>query len=98
MRLVRELSLTGFEMNNDLPKIHCRVFEDNSGALEMAKVHKFRPRTKHVNIKYHHLREAVENGEITIHTISTDDQIADKITKPLGESLLERFCGQLMGW
>jgi hypothetical protein len=29
MRLVEELSLAGFEFNTDMPKIHCRVFEDN---------------------------------------------------------------------
>ena len=49
------------------PAIHCRVFEDNSGALTMAKVPKMRPRTKHLNVKYHHFRDHVERGEISLH-------------------------------
>ena len=35
--------------------ISCKVFEDNNGALELANKPKFRPRTKHIGIKYHHL-------------------------------------------
>ena len=34
--------------------ISCKVFEDNNGALELANDPKFRPRTKHIGIKYHH--------------------------------------------
>ena len=34
--------------------IHCKAFEDNSRALEMAEVPKMRPRTKHLNNMYHH--------------------------------------------
>ena len=34
--------------------IHCKAFEDNSRALEMAKVPKMRPWTKHLNNMYHH--------------------------------------------
>ena len=44
-----------------------------------------RPRTKHMNIKYHHFREAVNRGDITIHPINTKDQQADIFTKPLDE-------------
>jgi hypothetical protein len=42
--------------------VHCKVFEDNEGAIEIAKVPKMRPRTKHLNIKYHHFREEVRKG------------------------------------
>ena len=80
------------------PKVHCRAFEDNSGALEMARSPKMRPRTKHLNIKYHHFHEAVEAGDITIHPISTHDQLADIFTKPLGDSLFDRFRTAIMGW
>ncbi len=30
------------------PQVHCHVFEDNSGALEMANNPKYRPQTKHI--------------------------------------------------
>jgi len=43
----------GFNMCSTKPTVYCRDFEDNSGALEIAKVPKTRPRTKHINIKNH---------------------------------------------
>ena len=42
-----------------IPTIRCTLFEDNSGALELATTPKMRPRTKHINIKYHHFQEYV---------------------------------------
>jgi hypothetical protein len=35
-------------------KVHCKVFEDNSGAIKIAKFPKYRPRTKHLNIRLFH--------------------------------------------
>ena len=81
-----------------LAKVHCQVFEDNSGALEMAKTHKYRPRTKHLNIKLHHFRDYVERKEISIHAISTADQPADFLTKTLNEELLRKHRLRVMGW
>ena len=95
---MRELKAVGFNMPCNTPKVHCRAFEDNSGALEMARSPKMRPRTKHLNIKYHHFCEAVEAGDITIHAVSTEDQWADIFTKPLASSLFDRFRTSIMGW
>ena len=98
MRLLSELHGAGFEFNTDMPQLHCKVFEDNLGALTMARTPKVRPRTKHLNIKYHHFREAVANGLISIHGISTAHQLADIFTKPLGDTLFLRFRLAIMGW
>ena len=91
-------------LNNGVPvtatqaRVTCKVFEDNSGALEMAKVHKYRPRTKHLNVKLHHFRSYVESGEITIHPISSNDQNADYLTKPVPLDVLTPLRKQIMGW
>lgn len=98
MALVVELEEAGFPFPVDTPKVHCKTFEDNSGALEMAKVPKMRPRTRHLNIKYHHFREHVKNGDISIHAISTDDQMADIFTKPLDRALFSKHRMAIMGW
>ena len=50
----------GVKINDVPPKIRCTVFEDNSSALELARIPKIRPRTKHINQSYHHFREYVE--------------------------------------
>lgn len=64
----------------------------------MAQTPKMRPRTKHLNIKYHHFREAVADKLITIHRVGTESQMADIFTKPLGPTLFDRFRLMIMGW
>ena len=98
MRLVKELKDNNFDMHEGTPEVHCRVFEDNSGALEMARTPKMRPRTKHMNIKYHHFRSAVEEGIVSIHKIDTEDQMADVLTKPLAVRLFIKFRMMFLGW
>ena len=79
-------------------KLNCTIFEDNKGAEELAKVPKHRPRTKHIAIKYHHFREWVKNGIMTITHISTDEQQADIFTKPLTLKAHEYLREKIMGW
>jgi len=98
MELIKELKSYGFDTASHTPKVHCRVFEDNSGAIEIAKVPKMRPRTKHINIKYHHFRDYVERGEVTVHPIDTKEQPADMLTKPLNERALSKHRLFVMGW
>ena len=40
MELLQELKEAGFNIGNTTPTIRCKVFEDNSGEMEMATVHK----------------------------------------------------------
>ena len=98
MEVMKEMNQHGFNVSKEAPKLHFKVFEDNSGALEMANNHKYRPRTKHLNIKYHHFRHYVEKGEITVHKIDTKDQLADYLTKPVSQEILEKLRPQVMGW
>ena len=80
------------------PKLYCKVFEDNEGALEMATTPKMRPRTKYLNTKYHHFRDAVRRGILKIFSIDTLEQQADIFTKPLSVDLFEKFRRLIMGW
>jgi hypothetical protein len=98
MRLARELAKAEFLLTVHQVQVHCTVFEDNMGAIEMAKVPKMRPRTKHMNIKYHHFREAVRKGIVAVQYISTLDQPADFLTKPLGVELFRKHRKTVMGW
>jgi hypothetical protein len=98
IELLKELDEAGFDIVSTSPKVHCRVFEDNSGAIELARLPKYRPRTKHINIRYHHFRHYVENGEISIHAIDSDRQAADIGTKPLNADLFERHRKFISKW
>ena len=57
MEILKEMKAHGIDIADARAKLHCQVFEDNSGALEMARVHKFRPQTKHLNVKITSLSE-----------------------------------------
>ena len=98
MQLLKEMKGKGFPIHAPQARVHCHVFEDNSGALEMARIHKYRPRTKHLNVRLHHFRDYVERKEISIHPISTNDQPADFLTKALNVELLERHRRTILGW
>ena len=71
MDLLKELKVHRFPITYKIPKIFCKVFEDNSGAIEIAKVFKLFPRTRHLNSQFHHFRQYQERGEIEILPIDT---------------------------
>jgi hypothetical protein len=98
MAMVRELNQHGFKLTATNPTVHCRVFEDNSGALEIAKAPRMRPRTKYLNLAYHHFRHHVENGDVSIHPIGTDAQCADTLTKANDATTLQRHRLKISGW
>lgn len=60
------------------------MFVDNRYALDLIKKNPmFHGRSKHIDIRFHFSRECVENGEITVTHVSTKEQKANMLTKPL---------------
>jgi hypothetical protein len=98
MGLLQEMIALNFDVGIGVPTICCQVFEDNSGALELASNDKFRPQTKHINIQYHHFRSFVNDGSIKIKAINTTKQPADMLTKPISAALLQTHRQRIMGW
>lgn len=74
-QLAQELDVTDNERTN--------ILCDNESTIKLAKSDAFRPRTKHIDIRYHHLRDNIENGVISINYVSTDTNAADALTKPV---------------
>ena len=77
MFLIQEMKEKGFQVICTQPYVYFKVFVDNSGALELARLPKLCPCTKHIKVCYHHFREHVRNGLIKIFPIGTKDQTAD---------------------
>jgi hypothetical protein len=98
MQLLNEFKKIGLPLSIPTPIIKCKVFEDNVGALELANTPKLRPRTKHLAIQLHHFRSYVFNGSITISHVSTKEQVADILTKPLPRDSFRYLRFQLSGW
>ena len=63
--------------------------EDNQGTIAMAKNPVSHVRTKHVDIRYHYVREAVQDGVINLHYCPTEEMIADILPKPLPRGRFE---------
>ena len=89
MSLLKELKEHGFPVDKTKASVQCKVFEDNSGAIEIATNHKWRPRTKHLNCRLPHFWSNVLHS-ILIQHIPTDKQPADILTKAVDQSTLHR--------
>jgi transposase InsO family protein len=57
------------------------LFLDNESAIRIVKNPEFHKRTKHIDIKYHYIRERVEMGDLTVQYVSSHEQRADIFTK-----------------
>ena len=88
----------GYTIITSPPKVHCKVFEDNAGCLEMARLPKMRPRTKHLCVKLHHFREHMRKGRISIHKVPTELQLADIATKAQPEALFVSQRESILRW
>jgi hypothetical protein len=98
MRLVNEIHEKLIIPMDTTPKVHCKLFEDNSGAVELANVPKMRPRTKHINVKYHHFRKFVADKLISVIKVTTQEQLADILTKNLPLEKFVKFRQKICGW
>jgi hypothetical protein len=60
-----------------------KVYVDNKSAIALANNPVFHKRSKHIDIKYHWLREKVAEGVVTLVYVKTEEQLADIFTKGL---------------
>ncbi|KAL7584067.1 hypothetical protein Lser_V15G45598 [Lactuca serriola] len=75
-RLLREIT------GQTVPPVTMMV--DNRSSLDLMKNPVFHGRSKHIDIRFHFIRECIENGEITMSHVSSKEQKADILTKTLG--------------
>ena len=59
------------------------IFCDSMSAIAIAKNPVHHSRTKHIALKHHFIREAIEDGEVKLEFCGTNDQLADIFTKAL---------------
>ncbi|GJW35260.1 copia protein [Tanacetum coccineum] len=68
------------------------VLCDNKGAINISKNPVLHSRTKHIEIRHHFLRDNVQKGNISIEKVSSEDNIADILTKPLKRLKYAKVC------
>lgn len=71
------------------------IYEDNTGAICLAKNGKFSKNSKHIDISYHFVNDYQKKRIINVTKINTDDQLADILTKPLGKEKFQKFRSML---
>ncbi|KAG6610908.1 Retrovirus-related Pol polyprotein from transposon TNT 1-94 [Phytophthora cinnamomi] len=67
------------------------IFQDNQGCIALAKNPAYHSRTKHIHLKYHFLREKVEDKIIVLEYKPTDEMVADGFTKALARPKHRQF-------
>ena len=67
------------------------VYEDNAGAINIAKYGNFTKNSKHIEVHYHYVHECVRDKVINVIKVNSDDNIADMFTKALCREKFERF-------
>jgi hypothetical protein len=68
---------------------------DNESVIKLANNPISHSRTKHIDVWHHFLRDHETKGDIKIHHVSTEKQLADIFTKPPDESRFCALCSEL---
>jgi len=71
------------------------IFEDNQSAINTSNNLIRNDRSKHIDVRFHFIREKVANKEVQIKYCQSSNMIADILTKPLGKILFSKHCQSL---
>ncbi|GKD30384.1 retrovirus-related pol polyprotein from transposon TNT 1-94 [Tanacetum coccineum] len=71
------------------------IFCDNTSAIAISNNPVLHSRTKHIDIRYHFIRDHILKGDIELHFIPTEYQLVDIFTKPLDEPTFTRLKAEL---
>jgi Reverse transcriptase (RNA-dependent DNA polymerase) len=67
------------------------ILTDSQSSINMINNEKFSNRTKHIDTRYHFIKEAITEKEVCLKYIKTDINVADLMTKPLNSIKMKQF-------
>lgn len=82
------------ELTQDIRRLE--VLCDSQSAICLTKDNMFHDRTKHIDVRYHFVREVIDKGDIVVVKVNTKDDVADMLTKTLHGAKLQH-CLDLAG-
>ena len=85
--VVRKLLYDLFDLHMDATCIYC----DSQSFVKLSENPLFHDKSKHIEIKYHYIRDMVQRGAVKLQYVATDEQVADVLTKPLARVKFEYF-------
>jgi len=62
---------------------------DSESAIQLSKNPVFHDRSKHIDVRYHYIRECIEEDRVKMQSVRTAEELADMLTKALGP---QQFC------
>jgi hypothetical protein len=80
-RILKDMSHT----KNDPTPIFC----DNTSTITLSKNHVFHKKKKHIDTRFHFIRELVNNCDISLQLCGSQDHLVDIFTKPPGKSVFD---------
>lgn len=80
----------GFKSNRPTPLL-C----DNEAARVLSEDATFHSRAKHIDVRYHYIRDCTQSNHILVHHVPSEDNVADILTKPLSPAVFLRLRGFL---
>ena len=84
---IRKMLSVLFDAKMDVTNILC----DNQSCIKMTENPVFHDKSKHIEIKYHFIRDMVQKGAVKLKYVPTEEQVADVLTKPLARVKFEYF-------
>ena len=73
------------------------IYEDNQPCIHIASNPVTSNRSKHIAVRYHYVREVISNGKVQVLYKSTQEMVADCLTKNLAKDKVEKFRSILLG-
>lgn len=77
--------------------IEFKMYSDNKAAVQVAKYPSSQhSRSKHIDVKYHFIREILDQEGVSLEWIPSDSMVADIFTKPLGRIFFKKFSSKIL--
>ena len=74
------------------------IWTDNTAAKAISENAIYHDKSKHIDTKYYYIRDLINKGLLDLNWISTNNQIADGLTKPLDRIKLSRFIDMIQNY
>ena len=84
---MRKLLSDLFDLQLDATCIYC----ENKSRVKLSKNPMFHDKSKHIEIKYHYIKDMVQRGAMKLQYVATNEQIDDVLIKPLARVKFEYF-------
>ena len=91
------LAVKGLNEITDSEHPTFNLFCDNQGAIALTKNPISHQRSKHIDVKYHFIRDEIMKNNLSINYVPTDSNPSDMFTKPVSKIKLQCFIKHIMG-